>query len=70
MTSARLEPRGVAAASDCRSAVICRAAISRKPDPFMPIVLRSFVALSSVTILPDSSAAPRVVMPSSWSKVK
>jgi len=43
-------------------AVICRANISTKPDPFMPIVFRSLVAFSIVTSLPDSSIAPRVVM--------
>jgi hypothetical protein len=59
-----LFPAGVASRSACRSAVICRASISTNPDPFMPIVFLSLVALSIVTNFPDSSTAPRVIMPS------
>src|SRR5260370_39835168 len=57
-------PRGPASRSACKSAVICRASISTKPEPFMPIVFLSLVALSIVTNFPDSSTAPRVAMPS------
>src|SRR2546425_12140080 len=64
LTRGLLQPGGVAAAIARKSAVICRATISRKPEPFMPIVFLSLVALSIVTNFPDSSTAPRVVMPS------
>src|SRR6266853_5412707 len=57
-----LLPGGVASRSACRSAVIWRASISTKPDPFMPIVFRSLVALLRVATLPDSSVEPRVGM--------
>ena len=68
--SCLLLPRGMPSRSACRSAVICRANISTKPDPFIPIVFLSLVALPIVTNFPDSSTAPRVVMPSLWSNVK
>src|SRR6266699_7044992 len=54
-----LFPGGVALRSACRSAVICRASISTKPEPFIPIVFLSLVALSIVMQFPDSSTAPR-----------
>src|SRR5689334_13416684 len=45
----QLLPGGAASRSACRSAVIWRANISTKPDPFMPMVFLSFVALSMET---------------------
>ena len=80
-TNFTLLPGNIAIAlrSACRSAVIWRANISTKPEPFIPIVflslvaacvVLSFAALSMVTNFPDSSTAPQVTIPSLRSKVR
>src|SRR5258708_13266814 len=50
-----LFPGGVASRSASRSAVICRASISTKPYPFIPIVFLSLVPLPLATHFPDPS---------------
>ena len=58
--NATLVPGGAVFRAVWRSAVICRASISMKPEPFIPIVFLSLKALSIVAKLPSSSTAPLV----------
>jgi hypothetical protein len=52
--SAWLVPAPVAFRIVCKSVVICRASISMKPEPFMPMVLRSLAMVWSVTNSPPA----------------
>jgi hypothetical protein len=52
-TSARAVPGVMESRIACMSAVICRASISIKPEPFIPMVLRSLAIVCSVTNWPQ-----------------
>ena len=53
----------------CKSAVICRASISMKPDPNIPSVFREFAIPCSGASLKFSAIDPRVTIVSATSKV-